>query len=240
MNPFLFWILLLLIPLSADAAPTKVRRIALAPDDIATVRTALGIATIIQVPDRPNSVVVGDLEAFKVEYLDQAITIKPLHSGVKSNLYVYTDYRRFNVQLVSSGGDTADYVVYLDNPKEKTTETKSGLVWTSFKGKASNEALSLRVKRLGHSRDGVLIVEFEIIDSKREGLKPEWFWLTQNGATKPIQSLFLSNLDVKPGDQVQGVLQILRGDVDASAPMRLELRRKKTSFITLPRVTSWK
>jgi type IV secretory pathway VirB9-like protein len=74
-------------------ADTRVRRVQVQSDQIVTIKTAIGIATIIQVPDRPNSIVVGDLSAFKVEYLDQAITIKPLHSGARSNLYVYTDYR---------------------------------------------------------------------------------------------------------------------------------------------------
>ena len=61
-------------PAIADA---HVRRVAVQPDQIVTVRTAIGIATIIQVPDSPNSVVVGDQSAFKVEYLDRAIALTP-------------------------------------------------------------------------------------------------------------------------------------------------------------------
>src|SRR5690606_17824343 len=96
-------------------ASGRVRKVEVKPDQIVTVRTAIGIATIIQVPERPNSIVVGDQSAFKVEYLDQAITIKPLHGSAKSNLYIYTDYRRFNVQLVTTSEPAADYVVYLEN-----------------------------------------------------------------------------------------------------------------------------
>lgn len=108
MNPF-SWILLAALFLPRFALG-KVRKVEVKTDQIVTVRTAIGIATIIQVPDRPNSIVVGDQAAFKVEYLDQAITIKPLHGGAKSNLYIYTDYRRFNVQLVTSTEAAADYV----------------------------------------------------------------------------------------------------------------------------------
>ena len=114
MNPFFIWIFLFFISFETFAAPSRVKRVPVLPDQIVTVKTALGIATIIQVPDRPNSLVVGDNEAFKVEYLDQAITIKPLHGGAKSNLYIYTDYRRFNVQLITGVEAAADYVVYLD------------------------------------------------------------------------------------------------------------------------------
>ncbi|KAJ8134321.1 hypothetical protein OY671_012466, partial [Metschnikowia pulcherrima] len=72
------------------------------------------------VPAPPTSLVVGDSSAFKVEYLDQAITIKPSRANAKSNLYVYTDWRRFNVQLVTGGEGAADYVVYLEEPIPKS------------------------------------------------------------------------------------------------------------------------
>ena len=98
-------------------ANQKVRRVEVEKDQIVKIKTAIGIATIIQVPDRPNSVVVGDSNSFKVEYLDQAITIKPVARGARSNLYIYTDWRRFNVELITGNDATADYVVYLDLPK---------------------------------------------------------------------------------------------------------------------------
>lgn len=221
-------------------AETKVRRVAVETDQIITVRTALGIATIIQVPDRPNSVVVGDQESFKVEYLDQAITIKPLHGGAKSNLYVYTDFQRFNVALVTGAESVSDYVVYLENKKEKTKEQKSTINWMNFKNSLKSNAITLEIKRLGRAKDGVLIVEFQLRGLTKESLKPEWIWLTQKGATKPIQNLFLSNLEVGPKENVQGLMQILRSDLDDQVPLRIELRRKKLSYLTIPKVVSWK
>jgi len=132
-------------------AESRVRRVPVNGDQIVTVRTALGIATIIQVPDRPNSVVVGDQEAFKVEYLDQAITIKPIQGGAKSNLYVYTEWKRYNIQLVTGNEASADYVVYLENPKEKVKDAKPSLSWTPFPSKLNNGNVSLDVNRLGVS-----------------------------------------------------------------------------------------
>lgn len=149
-------------------ADARVRRVDVIGDQIVTVRTALGIATIIQVPDRPNSVVVGDQDSFKVEYLDQAITIKPLSGGAKSNLYVYTDWKRYNVQLISGSEIVADYVVYLetpkDNPKEDTRiEKGSSIVWTILKKSIKNDNLRLEINRLGRTKDGVLLVQSHII-----------------------------------------------------------------------------
>ena len=44
-------------------ASTRVRSVSVQDYQIVTVRTSIGIATIIQIPDRPNSVVVGDQDA---------------------------------------------------------------------------------------------------------------------------------------------------------------------------------
>ncbi len=229
-------------------AESRVRRIAVNKDQIVMVRTALGIATIIQVPDRPNSIVVGDQEAFKVEYLDQAITIKPLHANAKSNLYVYTDYQRFNIALVTGGGSMADYVVYLDSPNDKSPETlkkkakelKPSLVWMKFKASLNSDAIRLEVKRLGRAKDGVLIIEFIIRGSKKEFIKPEWIWITQNRKTKPIENLFLSSLELHPGEEVQGVIQVKRSEVDEASNIILEVRRRKKSQLTIPKVNKWR
>jgi hypothetical protein len=235
-------ILTLLITFQASAGTQRVRRVLAPPDQIVTVKTAIGIATIIQVPDRPNSLVVGDTEAFKVEYLDQAITIKPLHAGAKSNLYIYTDYRRFNVQLITGAEAAADYVVYLEVPKEKENfkQPASSLQWTKIQASMKNDSISFDVKRLGRTKDGILIIEFSLRPAHREKFDPKWVWLTQNGITKPIHRLMLSRLDLNAKSANDGMVQILRSDINETRPFRLELRRKKTSYLTIPEVTSWK
>ena len=68
----------------------KVRHVILNQDQIVTVKTALGLATIVQVPDTPIRFVIGNKSAFKVEYLDKAVTIKPLTGSIGTNLYIYT------------------------------------------------------------------------------------------------------------------------------------------------------
>lgn len=225
---------------SSAIADTRVRRVAVQPDQIVTVRTAIGIATIIQVPDSPNSVVVGDQSAFKVEYLDRAITIKPLSSGAKSNLYVYTEWKRYNVQLVAGPGSAADYIVYLENPKKLSFGSGSGISWTKFSNHLRNESLHLTVSRLGRAKSGVLLVEFSVRGEKREPFKAEWLWITQNGVVRPIQSLFLSSLDARANESISGVIQLLSSDVSRDAPIRVELRRGKLSYLTIPKVAVWK
>lgn len=228
-----------------SSASVRVRRVAVQGDQIVTVRTSIGIATIIQVPDRPNNIVVGDQNAFKVEYLDQAITIKPLSNGAKSNLYIYTDWKRFNVELVSGAESIADYVVYLDNPKAQaplessSLKQESGIFWTNFKNVLRNESLQLEVKRLGRTKDGILLVEFSITAKNKEQFKPDWIWLSQNGVTKPIHNLFLSSLEVSPQRSILGVMQLREVDLSSTESMRLEMRRNKISYLTIQKVNSW-
>ena len=224
-------------------ADQRVRRVSVQGDQIVTVRTSLGIATIIQVPDRPNSVVVGDQDAFKVEYLDQAITIKPLSGGAKSNLYIYTDWKRFNVALISGNEAVADFVVYLDIPKEKpqaSAKSESGIRWTDLKNSLKSDALTLSVKRVGRTKDGILLIEFVVSSSQKESFKPEWLWLTQAGETRPIHNLFMSALEVAPQRAISGVLQVREIDLNTNAPMRIEMRKKKISYLTIQKVSSWK
>jgi type IV secretory pathway VirB9-like protein len=158
---------------TALGSSPRVKKVEVQKDQIVHVNTAMGIATIIQVPDRPNSVVVGDQDAFKVEYLDLAITIKPITPHGKSNLYIYTDYRRFNVELATGSEASADYVVYLDNPKEKDTKSSfqkggASVSWQSVAKSFKNENITFTVDRIGHLKSGVEIVEFKISSSKKK------------------------------------------------------------------------
>jgi Tfp pilus assembly protein PilZ len=226
-------------------ADGRVRRISVQGDQIVTVRTALGVATIIQVPDKPNSVVVGDLSAYKVEYLDTAITIKPMSGHAKSNLYIYTDYKRFNVQLVTGSEASADYVVYLENLRNKSIQKvikdKPEVIWTSFLKTMTNEAITIQVNRVGETAHGLCFIDFTIKSRKNETILPEWFWLTQNGTSHTIQGLILSSLTLNANQsKVHGTIEVLKADLDQNKPMRVELRRKKTSSLNIKGVNGWK
>lgn len=237
MLAFIFSIFCLAYEPTKVWADTRVRRVQVKADQIVAVKTALGVATIIQVPDRPTSVVLGDQSVFKVEYLDQAITIKPLHGGAKSNLYIYTDYRRFNVQLVTTDSGRSDYIVYLEHPKEKLKSSSVG--WQKFNNQLKNENLTFETKRFAKTSDGVLLIEFEIRSSIKEKFRPEWLWLTQNGVGRPIHNLALSSQDLGSSRVAKGIIQVLRDDISKDS-LRIELRRKKTSYLTLPKGILWK
>lgn len=214
----------------------RVRKLYLKRDDIATVHTAVGIATLIQVPDRPTSVVIGDTNAFKVEYLESAITIKPLGHSVKSNLYIYTEGRRYSVSLVTAPQTSADYIVYLEpevKPIEKPKER-----WRTFILSRISKELGIHVTRLGVAGD-LLLAELSIGAKKDLVFKPEWVWLTQNGKTVPIQSLNLSDLKISGGQPFQLIVSFKRVDVQGVGHPLIEIRASEKITLKLPEVKSW-
>lgn len=228
---------LILLLLAFDANASRVRNVEVKNDQIVTVNTAIGVATIIQVPDRPTSLVVGDSEAFKIEYLDQAITIKPLRSNAKSNLYIYTDWRRFSVQLVTSTQAAADYIVYLRGKQEKSKQPEV-IEWTNVALSAQSDDLRVAVGKIGRLKSEYLFVEFSL--SGRGEVDPKWFWLTQLGKSKPINRLDLSSLSLNQDGHLEGLIQIRLKDLNTRESIQLEIRRKKNLVLKIPKEILWR
>ncbi len=217
---------------------THVRHIFLKKDQIVAVKTSVGIATLIQVPDRPTSAIIGDTEAFKLEYLDNGVTIKPLHGGARTNLYIYTDSQRFSIHLVPAPKELADYIVYL---KSASTPPKpEGKVqWKQYLRTTQAGAFTLKIIKLGLQAGGILFVNFEIKAAKDFPIKPDWFWVTQDGKYKPIQSLYLSRLSASPPLPTSGTLILKESDFAGTSPLKLEMRSQRPLSILLPGVKKW-
>ena len=234
------WVMLfLLLPNFAEANPA--RKIIVKKDEVVTVRTAIGIATIIQVQDQPTSVVLGDSGAFKVEYLNQAITIKPLHGGATSNLYIHTDYDRYSVKLVTGPQASSDYVVYLKPfQEEKPTPTQrfQTMRWKVMNITKKSSLGAITLKRFGKTQ-GVLYFELEFVPVKDGRLDPGIFWFTQGLDTRPISDLFISSLEQKKGKAVTATLSIKRTDLKPATPGAIEIRAKDRLKFSFTKEALW-
>jgi hypothetical protein len=172
-----------------------------------------------------------------VEYLDKAITIKPLMAGARTNLYVYTDWQRYNIKLIPTTKQTADYVVYI---KPKVVQKKPEKInWSKFSNYLRNEKIKLSISKIGNTKNGLYLIDFNLTSKKKEKFKPEWIWLTQNGKTIPIHRLFIDELKLRPGKEVSGLILAKRNDLNRSSPIRVELRRKKISYLTIKEPKKW-
>ena len=220
---------------------SHVRQVTVTKDQIVLVRTSIGIATLLQVPDRPTSAIIGDQQAFKLEYLDNGVTIKPLQMGARTNLYIYTDSQRFNVHLIPAPKEVADYIVYLKNVGGlPQTQSENKIKWRSYARSDSKSGVTLKISKLGSTgRSGFWLINFEIQSDKETQLKPEWFWIIQNKGYRPIHSLYLSGLKSGPDQSIRGTITLRQIDLIANTPIRLEVRFKKNLSIQLPEVALW-
>ena len=108
-------ILAILLVSNSVFALNKSRKIETNNDEVSEVKTALGIATKVILPENPNlPPIIGDMGAFRVESIDKGYAIKPLRYGAKTNLFISTDSRSYSVKLLIVNQDSADYIVYLE------------------------------------------------------------------------------------------------------------------------------
>ena len=221
-----------LLAFDADA---HVKSVVPKPDELLLVKTALGIATIIQTPLPIQSAIIGDQSGFKVEYIDRAVTIKPLRYGAKTNLYLMTEKKRFNIRLVTLTQDQSDYVVYIKDEK-----ANADVRWKPFEKEVMANGVRLKINRVGQSAQGYLLVEGRLSSETPLNVKSENFWILQNERSKIIDSLFISNLNVTPKQPASIGISISKADLVTNQPFVLQLRLTKTLSIQFPGGLVWK
>lgn len=203
-------------------------------DELLNIKTAIGIATIVQVPEPIQSAIIGDQSGFKVEYLDRAVTIKPLRHNAKTNLYLVTEKRRYNLTLVPSAQDQADYVVYI---KEKVVAPS--VKWQDFVREVKSENLSLKINRVGISNDGAVLLDGVVSSKTTEYIKLQNVWIYQGTISRVINSLFLSDRKVTRDRPARFALSVLKSEFDMKSALTLTLKNEKPLSVELPE-SLWK
>lgn len=221
--------------LFVQSAHASVRNVVLRNDELLTVRTALGIATIVQVPTSIQSAIIGDQSGFKVEYLDRAVTIKPLRYGAKTNLYLLTEPRRFNLRLVTLSQDVADYVIYIKEPGSPAAPS-----WRSLALSKTGREATLSLSRISMTPQGFLLIEGRLTTKARFSLKPEQVWIKQGNESKTVQHLYLSGTSAAKDQSVLIGLSINRADLREKSPLTIEIQGQETLAITIPGVSVWR
>jgi len=93
------------------SAAGPIRPLPLSRGELGAINCSIGYSTILQFESRPLSVVIGDQDGFKVEYTGNSVTIKPLISGARTNLFVFTEYDQFGFTLSTVSSGKADYML---------------------------------------------------------------------------------------------------------------------------------
>lgn len=92
--------------------------------DVLRVNTALGFCTVLEFPDKPTMVTVGDASLIQVEVPQSSknVVIKPIEEGGETNLFVFTANQRFNYKVVIGDEHDVDYVI--DTQKQISSKNK--------------------------------------------------------------------------------------------------------------------
>lgn len=251
---FVITSLLVLVHYS-HANQKKARSIALKDGDVGEVRTALGYSTILQFDSRPTSVVVGDQDSFKVEYVGDGLTIKPVVPGVKSNLFVFTDYDRFNFRLVATSADLADFLVKVSRgrsksypvegyqPRVETGPSKNAGIPNVPEKKIGKVAscwpVTLTLDKLGVPTSGNFLVLTFILrhSSLQKGqelnFSPGDIEVLQAKKMVPIENLYLDGMSFSRSKPVvRGTLVLKRSEVKSAEPV---LAGFSASFVKSPK-----
>jgi hypothetical protein len=233
------------------ANPKKAKTLYLKEGETGDIKTAPGFSTILQFDARPTSVVVGDQDAFKVEYVGDGLTLKPLMPGVKSNLFVFTEYDRFNFRLVSTSSEQADYLVKVNRGRSRSLVVES-LAPTQISGPSLDDGrerkinktvmckpLNLHLDKMGLPPSGnYLVLTFRIRHSglsrwQEIAFSPGDIEVLQGKKLVPIENLYLDGMSFKGSKpMVRGTLILKRSDLKASDTALLGF---SASFVSNPR-----
>lgn len=231
-----FLIILLLaaiFALSAEYASARTRTIVVGSDQVADVRTALGIATKVLLEENPTAApIVGDLGAFRIESLDKGYAIKPLRYGAKTNFFISLKDRSYIVRLTTTMQDQADYVVYLVPRLPVKVETS--VQYKEYKKIKKENELILITKKVGKTSDGYIIIEFSLNSSTEQRASFEKFKISQGKSYRTIHSLILSHRWITPDKPLSCWMTIRLDDLDSGLPLAIEVQTKdQNKFLKL-------
>lgn len=235
-------ILLTIFALSAEYASARTRTIVVGVDQVADVRTALGIATKVLLEENPTAApIIGDMGAFRIEAIDKGYAIKPLRYGAKTNFFITIKDRSYIVRLTTTIQDQADYVVYIV-PRIQT-KPEASVQYKEFKKIRKENELMLITKKVGKTSDGYIVIEFSLNSSSEQRASFEKFKIKQGKSYRTIHSLILSHRWMTPDKPISGWMTIRLDDLDLGLPLMIEVQTKdqnKFLKMDIPKEVLWK
>lgn len=218
---------LFLAVLTTNAIAKPTRTLDLSEADVGQVHAALGYSTILQFDARPTSAVLGDQDAFKVEYVGNSLTIKPLVPGGRTNLFVFTDYERFSFRLITGASGQVDYVVRVKRKRSKSASSfyedisygedvpSEKMTLLNVNRAASCRSTSLVVDSLSYPKAKPWVVIHFAVSQGPKGngfeFKPESLVVTNGKELVAIETLYLETASIPAnGAKIKGSLLVRR------------------------------
>ena len=98
-------------------------------EDVLRVNLALGYCTVLEFPERPMLVTVGDNSLVQVEVPKDSknVVVKPLQATGETNIFIFTSNHRFNYNVVMGNPKHVDYVVNSHAVEKMNSKPKESL-----------------------------------------------------------------------------------------------------------------
>jgi hypothetical protein len=103
-------------------------------EDVLRVNLALGYCTVLEFPEKPLLVTVGDNSLIQVEVPQnsKSVVIKPLQNAGETNIFIFTPNQRFNYNVIIGDPLHVDYVVDSQAVKQINLKGKEHLSLEKF------------------------------------------------------------------------------------------------------------
>ena len=215
--------LILFLALPSLAFAKSSRTVRLSDDEMELIYVEPGYSTLLKFSSRPEPGLIGDQDGYKVEYLKDIVSIKPLVPTGKTNLFIFTKEGQFNFQLVASRGHH-DNIVFVE-PKatgkvataapsgEKKSVPIDELLTRRMNKSVTNSRFRLTLESLSQPiSKSTLVIKLRIDPVGKEGarLDPRWISLAQKGHAVPIENLTFEHKEDAKGPHAEGMFSSAR------------------------------
>ena len=207
----------------------RVRHVTYSPSDVIRVDTNLRVNTAFEMGagERINQVLLGDSESFEVEVLSNrnTISIKPVISGARTNMTIYTNRRVVAIYLTEGRSSRPTFrvvVVYPDDRRPKTPKRPGGVRDNGYQ--ITSGSGQIRPVRIWNDGTSTFFEFRRAVRPSIFGLNSSGYEVTQNSATRAnvirlngIRSDYAIRLgdDVVCVRRIAGGLVTSKGQIDA-------------------------
>lgn len=200
----------LLLLASQTSFAKNVKTLNLGEADVGQVRVAIGYSTLLQFDTRPTQAIVGDQDSFKVEYVANSIAIKPLISGVSTNLFVMTEYGKFNFRISAGRGFEPDYILRIKRKAMESRSASSAIVTKPIGVSKTANGMTLKLISIASTKTNRSLIYSFVVESKdkKTTFQPGDFEILQAGRSLPIENIYLERLSLDKGQRAQGMILI--------------------------------
>ncbi|MBI2026393.1 MAG: TrbG/VirB9 family P-type conjugative transfer protein [Deltaproteobacteria bacterium] len=189
---------LLLCLLSGKAYPKRLKSFEIYRSSIPLINTAPGYTTLLKLGSKPTHVILGNAQAYKIEFLGNNVAVKPLSTGIQTNLFIFTKEAEYRCTLKSGPPEQVNYVVELTAKPFTTTKT-------AYSQARDNLNFSLKkIKKYEKSSRREIFFTLHNINDEPLTFIPHNFQIRANSESQLITEVYLDHLTLETNQKMNG------------------------------------